>query len=80
MSDGSWVTVNFIIVASREGLVTEEVDRLVVDTSNLLFRLHVLQAVSLVPAGREDIKRDLTADGVAVWKSHGQNERLLTGL
>lgn len=64
MSDGSGVFVDFIIVASHKSLVTEEVDGLVFDARNALLGLDVLQTVSLVPAGGEDVKGDLAADGV----------------
>jgi transcriptional regulator of aromatic amino acid metabolism len=66
VSNGARVFVNLVIVSSDEGLIAEEVDGRVFDTRDVLLRLNVLQAVGLVPAGGEDIERDLTADRIAV--------------
>lgn len=70
MADGSRVAVNLPVVTSLECLVAEEVDVLVVDSREILggvgFSFHVLQAISLVPTGGEDIERNLSANGVAV--------------
>lgn len=66
MTDRAGVGVDLKIVATGEALVTEEVDGLVLDAGNILLGLDVLQAVSLVPTGGEDIEGDLAADGVAV--------------
>lgn len=63
---GAGVAVDFIIVAALEGLVTEEVDGLVLDAALFGFVLEVVEAVSLVPAGGEDIEGDLSANGEAV--------------
>lgn len=64
MADGPGVTVDFVVVASGEGLVTEEVDRLVLDTGDVLLGLDMLQTIGLVPASGENVERDLTTDGV----------------
>lgn len=65
MPDGPRIFKDLVVVASLVGLVAEEVDRLVVHTIRPLgLRLDMLQTVGLVPASREDIKRDLSADGV----------------
>lgn len=66
VTDRARVRVDLIIVATGEALVTEEVDGLVLDAGDVLLGLDVLQAVSLVPTGGEDIERDLATDGVAV--------------
>lgn len=64
MADGPGVTVDFVVVASGEGLVTEEVDRLVLDTGDVLLGLDMLQTIGFVPASGENVERDLTTDGV----------------
>lgn len=48
-------------------------DGLVLDAGDVLLGLDVLQAVSLVPTGGEDIEGDLAADGEAVVQNSGQN-------
>ena len=61
------VLVDLVVVAALERLVAEEMDRGVGNPSRLLgLVLEVLQAVCLVPAGGEDVERDLAADGEAV--------------
>ena len=65
MADGSWVFVDFVIISTLVRLVAKEVDFLEVFVS------HVLQAVSLVPSSRENVKRDLATNGVSqaeVWE------------
>lgn len=66
MASDSGIGVDFPVVTSLECLVAKEVNGLVVDTRKLLggvgFSFDVTQAVCLVPAGRENIKRDLAAD------------------
>lgn len=66
VANGSGVGVDFIVVAARVGLVTEEVDVLVLDAALLGIFLKVAKAVGLVPAGREDIEGDLTANREAI--------------
>lgn len=56
------VRVNLIVIASDKALVAEEVDVLVFSARNILLGLDVLQAIGLVPTGRENVKRDLAAD------------------
>lgn len=41
-------------------------DCLVLDARDVLLGFHVLQAVRLVPAGREDVERDLSTDGITI--------------
>lgn len=64
--NGPRVCEDLVVVSTREGLVAKEVDGLVFDTGDVLLGLDVLQAVSLVPTGWEDVERDLAADRVAV--------------
>jgi hypothetical protein len=60
------VLEDLVVVAALVRLVAEEVDLGVLDAGDLLLGLDVLQAVSLVPAGREDVKGDLSADRVTI--------------
>lgn len=66
VTNSARVLENLVVVAALVSLVAEEVDLAVLDASDLLLGLDVLQAVGLVPAGREDVKGDLSADRVAV--------------
>lgn len=74
MSDGSGIFVDFIIVASDKSLITEEVNSLVFDAGDTFLGFNVLQTVSLVPTGGEDVKGDLATDGVT--NAFGQYEPL----
>jgi uncharacterized protein (UPF0210 family) len=59
------VTVDLPVVAALEGLVAEEVDRLVLDAAGFLgLILEVAQAVRLVPARGKDVEGELAADGI----------------
>lgn len=58
MSHSPRVLVDLIVVAARVRLVAKEVD------VGPPFRLDVLQRVRLVPTLGEDVKGDLSADGV----------------
>lgn len=69
MSDRSWVRVDFVVVATSKRFVAEKVDSLVLDTRDVLLGLDVLQAVGLVPAGRENVKRDLAPNRVTMRES-----------
>jgi hypothetical protein len=60
------VLENLVVVAALVRLVAKEVDSAVLDSRDLLLGLDVLQAVSLVPAGGEDVEGDLAADRVAI--------------
>ena len=62
MADGSWITVDLEVVAALHRLVSEEVDRCVVDSALLCFVLEVLQAVPLVPAIGKDVEGDLSTN------------------
>ncbi len=67
MANGAGIGVNLIVVAADGSLVAKEVDVLVRDAALLLgIGLEVLQAVGLVPAGGEDVKGDLAANGEAI--------------
>lgn len=66
VADGAGVLVDLKVVAALGRLVAEEVNVLVCDAVGLLgLALEVLEAVGLVPAGGEDVKGDLAADGEA---------------
>lgn len=52
-----------MIIPARERLVAKEMDRLVLDSGNALLGLDMLKAVCFVPAGWENIERDLATDG-----------------
>jgi len=58
MADGSGVSEDLVVVAARIRLVSDEVDLL------KTFILNVLECIGLVPAPREDVERDLAADGI----------------
>ena len=67
MANSARVTVDFPVIATFVGLVTEEVDGAVGDATRLLgLGLEVTKAVGLVPAGWEDIERDLTSNRESV--------------
>lgn len=68
MTYGTGVGVNLIVIASNKALVSEEVNILVLGASDVLLSCNMLQAVSLIPASREDIERNLTTDGEAVFR------------
>lgn len=63
------VLIDLVIVTTLEGLVSKEMDGLVVDPGEVLgwigFVLDMLQAVGLVPAVGEDVEGDLAADRIA---------------
>ena len=65
MSDGPLIGEDLVVVTALGGLITEEVDVLVSDATLSSVVLKMLEAVSLVPAGRKDIEGDLTTDGEA---------------
>lgn len=63
VTDGPRILIDLIVVSALVGLVAKEVNGSVRDTTGLLgLVLEVLQAVGLVPAGGEDVERDLAAD------------------
>jgi hypothetical protein len=63
VTDCSWIRVDFMIVSANLRLVAEEMDGSVFDSAReLSFVLEVLEAVSLVPAVREDVEGELAAD------------------
>lgn len=58
---------DLVVIATRTGLVTKEVDCLVRDAARLLgILLQMAQAVGLVPAVGEDVEGDLAANGKAM--------------
>ena len=66
MTNSPGIAVNLVIVSARKAFVAKEVDGLVLNTRDILLGLDVLQAVGLVPAGRENIERDLAADRITM--------------
>lgn len=71
MTYRSLVTVDFPVISTLECLVAEEVDGVVLDTRTRLFSFYVLEAVSLIPPSGENVKGDLTSNGVCeaiVWE------------
>lgn len=63
VTNGPGVLKDLVVVTALERLVTKEVHSGIRDAARLLgLVLQVLQAVRLVPAGGEDIKRNLAAD------------------
>jgi hypothetical protein len=58
MANGASILKDLKVVATLKGLVAKEMNLVEVF-------LHILQAVSLVPALRENIKGNLTPDGVS---------------
>ena len=66
VAHGPRILEDLVVVAALERLVAEEMDGRVFNaTWEVLLVLDVLQAVSLVPSGREDVEGDLAADGVS---------------
>jgi hypothetical protein len=63
VADCPGVLINLVVVTSDETLVAEEVDVLVIGAGKLLLGRNVLQGIGLVPAGREDIEGNLSANG-----------------
>ena len=53
---------DFIIISTFECFVAEEVDGRVINTTERLLRLQVLQAVSLIPAGGKYIEGNLSTN------------------
>lgn len=66
VANSSGVGEDFVVVATRVGLVTKEVDVLVFDAAVLGVFFKVAEAVGLVPASGEDVEGDLTANGEAI--------------
>lgn len=76
MPDGARVLVDLVVVAALIRLVAKEVDSGILDPAGeVLLVFHVLETVCLVPAAGEEVKGDLTADGVAII--HKQESRQL---
>lgn len=71
MSYRAWILKDLVVVAALVCLVAEEVDCRVLDTGDVFFVGEVVQAVGLVPAGREDVEGDLPADGVSDGERNG---------
>ena len=65
MSDRTRILEDLIVVAALVRLVAEEMNFRVFDAGDFFLLGQVLQAVGLVPAGREDIKGNLSPDGVS---------------
>ena len=67
MTCGSGIFEDLVVVTTWRGLIAEEVDGLVGDTTGLLgVVLEMAQAVCLVPTVGENVEGDLTANGEAV--------------
>jgi len=66
VTDCAGVLVDLVVITSDEALVTEEVNVLILGTGDVLLSLDVLESIGLIPAGGENIKRDLTTDGEAM--------------
>jgi hypothetical protein len=67
MSNGPRVRVYFVVIATNHGFIAEEVNRVILDTIwkvDVVF--DVIEAVCFIPAGREDIKRDLATNGISI--------------
>lgn len=66
MTNCAGILVDLVVVTTLRSLVTKEVNGFVGDAVGLLGILfEVLEAVSLVPAGGEDVERNLTTNGEA---------------
>lgn len=71
MPNCSRITENLKIISTLKGLVTKEVNCLVLDTMrHVLFILDVLEAICLVPAFWEDVERNVSSDRVSALVSH----------
>lgn len=64
MTNGSLISEDLVVIATREGFVTKEVDGLVFNARDVFLGLDVPQAVGLIPSSGKDIKGNLSADGV----------------
>lgn len=62
------ITEDLVVIASLLRLVTKEMDGFVLDTCQLLLLLDVLEAICLVPAGGENVERDLSTYGESVMR------------
>lgn len=63
MACHSWVFVNLVVIATLEGLIAEEMNCSVLDsTRQVLLVVDMLEAVTLVPSGWEDVERDLSTN------------------
>jgi hypothetical protein len=58
------IAINLPIITARVCLVAKEVNLVIDDAATSLLLCNVVQAVCLVPASGEDIKRDLSTNGV----------------
>lgn len=63
------ILIDFIIVATLECLVSEEMDVLVIDARQVLLGLDVSETEGLVPSRGKDVEGDLTAYRVAVSRN-----------
>jgi hypothetical protein len=67
MSDSPWVREYLVVIATHHSLITKEVNCLVLDAAwKLCVIFDVVEAVSFIPAGGEDVERDLAANGVSI--------------
>lgn len=65
MSDSTRILVDLVVVAALVCLVAEEMNFRVFGAGDFFFLGYVLQAIGFVPAGREDVEGNLSADGVS---------------
>lgn len=61
VSSRSGIIVDLVVVSTLEGLITEEVNMLVVESTESLLGFNMSEAVGLIPACWEYIEGDLTA-------------------
>lgn len=66
VTHGSAILKDLVIVSTLVGLVAKEVDGRVIDTTDGLLGLEVLQTIGFIPAIGEDVEGYLTTNGKAV--------------
>lgn len=67
VSNSVGVRVYLIVIASLKALITKEMNVLILSASDVLLSGDMLQTVGLVPAGGENIKRNLATNGEALF-------------
>lgn len=56
------IGIDLVIITSGERLVPEEMNSLVFNARDIFFGFNMAQAVGLVPAGWENVERDLATN------------------
>lgn len=74
MANGSLISEDLVVITTREGFVTEEVDGLVFNARNIFLGLDVPQAVGLIPSSGKDIKGNLPADRVPASRKYCETD------